>query len=89
MIQNVLPIIGNQLNEYLKSSFGEMDDRVIVTTIGNSSGASTIDSENKITITLINVEEEKLIRNTGYNQFSGSNPSIYINLYVLFAANFP
>jgi hypothetical protein len=89
MIQNVLPIIGSQLNEYLKTSFGEMDDRVIVTSIGNSSGASTIDSENKITITLINVEEEKLIRNTGYNQFSGSNPSIYINLYVIFAANFP
>ena len=45
MIQNVLPIIGSQLNEYLKSSFGEVDDRVIVTSIGNSSGASTIDSE--------------------------------------------
>jgi hypothetical protein len=89
MIHNVIPIIGNQLNEFLKNSFGEMEDRVVVTGIGNNTGASTIDIENKISITLINVEEEKLIRNTGYNQLIGSNPSIYINLYVLFAANFP
>lgn len=89
MIQNVIPIIGSQLNEYLKNSFGEMEDRVVVTSVGNNSGASSIEIDNKIMITLINVEEEKLIRNTGYNQFGGTNPSIYINLYVLFAANFP
>ena len=89
MIQNVIPIIGSQLNEYLKNSFGETEDRVVVTSVANNSGASSIEIDNKIMITLINVEEEKLIRNTGYNQFGGSNPSIYINLYVLFAANFP
>ena len=89
MIQNVIPIIGSQLNEYLKNSFGEIEDRVVVTSVANSSGASSIEIDNKIMITLINVEEEKLIRNTGYNQFGGTNPSIYINLYVLFAANFP
>jgi hypothetical protein len=90
MIQNVIPIIGNQLNEYLRNSFGEIEDRVVITSIGNNSGASSAETENKIIITLINVEEEKLIRNTGYNQLGGLiNPSIYINLYVLFAANFP
>jgi hypothetical protein len=89
MIQNVIPIIGSQLNEYLKNSFGEIEDRVVITSAANSSGPSSIEIDNKIMITLINVEEEKLIRNTGYNQFGGTNPSIYINLYVLFAANFP
>jgi len=89
MIHNVIPIIGNLLNEYLKNSFGETEDRVVVTSVGSTTGTSTLEIDNKIMITLINVEEEKLIRNTGYNQFGGTNPSIYINLYVLFAANFP
>ena len=48
MIQNVIPIIGSQLNEYLKNSFGEIEDRVVVTSVANSSGASSIEIDNKI-----------------------------------------
>ena len=50
MIQNVIPIIGSQLNEYLKNSFGEMEDRVVVTSVGNNSGTSSIEIDNKIMI---------------------------------------
>jgi len=89
VIQNILPIIGSALNEYLKNTFGETEDRVAVMPPGQSSGAANAEGDNKILLSLINLEEEKGIRNTGIGQAPGTIPAVHISLYVLFAANFP
>jgi Pvc16 N-terminal domain len=88
MIHNILPVLGHQLNEFLSSEYGLSEDRVVVSSLVDLRGNVGSQIENKIVITLLNVEEEKSIRNGQLQAYSGMNPPLFINLYVLFSANF-
>ncbi|MEY3194346.1 MAG: hypothetical protein RIQ78_443 [Bacteroidota bacterium] len=88
MIHNILPVLGHQLNEFLISEYGLSEDRVVVSSLVDIRGNVSSQIENKIVITLLNVEEEKSIRNGQLQAYAGMNPPLFINLYVLFSANF-
>jgi Pvc16 N-terminal domain len=89
MLHNVLPVLGYQLNEFLSSEYGLSEDRVVVSSLVDLRGNMSSQIENRVVVTLLNIEEEKSIRNGQLQSYSGMNPPVFINLYVLFSANFP
>jgi hypothetical protein len=89
MLHNVLPVLGHQLNEFLSSEYGLSEDRVVVSSLVDLRGNMSSQIENRVVVTLLNIEEEKSIRNGQLQSYSGMNPPVFINLYVLFSANFP
>lgn len=55
-----------------------------------SSGANNADLQSKVVLTLVNLEEEKTLKNGPYYVQEGEtlvkkNPTIYLNLYLLFS----
>ncbi|MEM7660356.1 MAG: DUF4255 domain-containing protein [Bacteroidota bacterium] len=85
MIHQVLPIIVGELNDFFQHRFDSPEDRVVMANIVNQDGTVAIEGENKVVVSLINVERD------GSNQMAGTggpNPPVHINLYVLFAAYF-
>ena len=69
MIQNVLPVIVGELNEYFKSHFDTNEDKVVLSNIIDQAGGIEIEDKNKIVVSLINIEEETTMK---ANQSSGS-----------------
>lgn len=84
MIHEFLPLVSGELNEYFHSQFTTDEDKVVLAPIVNLDGKITVKEENKVIVSLINIERE------GMNQNSSSNilPPVHINLYVCFAAYF-
>lgn len=89
MIHLVLPIIVGELNNFLKRSVVETEDKAILSNLVDQSGALAFTGENKVICLLTGIEQER----TNLNSFPAAptkkNPPIYLNLYLLFAAYFP
>lgn len=104
MIYEALKIIQDELNIYLKNTpldnqNGEVsllsasEDVAVLGNISRIDDASNSSLESKVVITLVNVEEEKILKNNPHyksinNTTFKSNPVVYLNCYVLFTANF-
>ena len=93
MIEHVLSFLKEQLNSYIRVKTGAQDFEVVSLQERNQKEVSF--QNDAITILLVNLEEDYTFRsgaaydrmpNQGGN--SQKNPNIYLNLYVLFAANF-
>ena len=87
MIHEVIPLIAADLNDFLESRFDTDADPVILSNLVNQDGTLAIKEENKVIVTLVNVERD------GSNQMFGSGLArgdmpIHINLYVMFASYF-
>ncbi|GAB4411193.1 MAG: hypothetical protein OHK0039_16160 [Bacteroidia bacterium] len=85
MIHQVLPVVVEELNDFFQSRFGTSEDKVVLANIVNQDGTVAIEGEDRVVVSLINVERD------GSNQLagaSGANPPVHINLYLLFAAYF-
>jgi len=93
MIYKSLQLIVKELNRFLNSISGRDDELVVLGNISqlefnqsvNDSSNSLI---NKIVITLINVEEEKVLKNTPVYRIIDTetiyrNPPLFMNLYIL------
>ena len=93
MIHNVLPVISSELNEFLKSRFNAVEDKVILSNVIDQDGSVAIEGSNKIVITLINIEEEPTVKANANQQLMGSSfvefaPSVSINLTIIISAYF-
>ncbi|MBK6265135.1 DUF4255 domain-containing protein [Marivirga sp. S37H4] len=93
MIHNVLPVIASELNDYLKSRFNSVEDKVILSNIVDQGGAVAIEGNNKIVITLINIAEETTLKANANQHYMGSTfvdfaPSISVNLTLMISAYF-
>lgn len=94
MLDKVLVFISNLLNKELKMSFGLTEDIVLISSLINLDGSITQNIENKIILSVINLEQERTIKNRGeYLQtskgsFNKVNPPIYLNIYLLVSANY-
>ena len=101
MINHVLSAIRNELNDFIKikdpTNFGDLDIVVLsnLVTQNGELAFTTSDnnqSEHKIVITLVNVEEERILKEQNYFKKSDDdniislNPEIKINLSILFTA---
>tara|TARA_B110000046_G_C13000498_1_gene401947 strand:+ start:1264 stop:1911 length:648 start_codon:yes stop_codon:yes gene_type:complete len=93
MIHNLLPIVGEELNDYFKSKFDINEDRVIVSNLINQDGSIAVEGNNKVVFHLVNIEEETTLKaSSGTNSYSGgfgsSGGNINLNITVMFSAFF-
>jgi hypothetical protein len=90
MIYESLSCLVDEMNEHFKSRLKVNEQKVILSAIVNQDGTIAIQGENKIVITLVNIEKEtaKSISQKGGATFPNTNPIVNINLLVLFSAYF-
>ena len=92
MIYEALSCLVDEINEYFRIRLKVSEDKVSLSAIVNQDGTIAIQGENKILLTLTNIEKETIGRNN--SAFSGSplstnkSPILTVNLYVLFSAYF-
>lgn len=89
MIHNVVASIAQGLDEYIKNKLSISEDTVIVSSLVDIKGNVNQDIENKITVFLLNIEEEKLTKNSHSQKAAGKNPPVTINVFLMFSAYFP
>ncbi|PSL45369.1 uncharacterized protein DUF4255 [Chitinophaga niastensis] len=91
MIYEALSCITEEINNSLKRKLQINEDKVILCGLVNQDGSSAIQGENKVIITLINVEKEAAGMGAAKNNagvFTATAAPVSINLYVLCAAYF-
>lgn len=94
MLDRALLFITNFLNRNLKMNFGLTEDIVVAGSLINLDGSVTKNIENKVVISVINIEQENALKNIGgyipggQGGFGKVNPPIYLNLYLLISANY-
>ncbi|WP_394749665.1 DUF4255 domain-containing protein [Spongiimicrobium salis] len=94
MIDKALLFITNFLNRNLKMTYGLTDDIVVAGSLINLDGSVTDNIENKVVLSIINLEHETNVKNVGgyipdhQGNFSKVNPPIYLNIYLLVSANY-
>lgn len=89
MIHNVITSIAIKLDEFIKNKLSITDETVIVSSLVDIKGNLNQDIENKISIFLLHIEEERSIKNSTIKYSSGATPPLTINLHVMFSAYFP
>lgn len=90
MIYESLSCIVDEMNEHFRNRLKINEQKVVLSALVNQDGTIAIQGENKIVVTLINIEKET-VNSTSQKApgtFSNSSPSININLFVLVSAFF-
>ncbi len=94
MIQAAINHLAVQLNAYLKRTNNLTEDIVVVSSLVESDGNVAANTNNKLVLFLTNIEKDPVpqanaVRATGFDgrALVGSR-SLYLNLYVMLAANF-
>jgi hypothetical protein len=77
------------LNEFISNELNISEDIVIVSSLMDIKGNANMQIENKVCLFLQNIEEETIAKSGGFQANAGMAPPMYINLYLVFAANFP
>ncbi len=91
MIYEALSCVTEDINNNLKRKLQINEDKVILSGIVNQDGSVAIQGENKMLVTLVNVEKETArtsVSNTGAGMYNTSSAAVSVNLYVLFSAYF-
>lgn len=96
MIASALRLVEDELNAYIWSLEPELNRQKAVEldhiALADSLGDGGDGLMGKVVMSLVNIEEEKRLKNAGRtvkvgNEFQTSNPPITINLYLLFSAS--
>ena len=82
MIHNIITAISAKANQYIKNKLSIDEDVVIVKSLIDIKGNLNQGIENKISVFLLSIEEEKLAKNKSTLR-SVSNPSININMNIM------
>ena len=92
MIYDALLCITEEINEYFSAKLKINEDKVLLSGIINQDGSIAASGENKILLTLINIERENIGKSNAVREGVKSGvhapPAMNINLYVLFSAYF-
>lgn len=88
MISKAIQFITNHLNEYFKGQSAIAEDTVIASSLMNLDGSISDTIENKIVLSVINIEEEKSMRNSIDPAKSFHGTPLHLNLYLLLTANY-
>jgi hypothetical protein len=89
MIHNVISAISYRLDEHLKNKLSISETAISVNSLVDIKGNINQEIENKISVFLLNIEEEKISKNANHQHFSGSNPPVSVNIFLMFSAYFP
>lgn len=95
MIDKAITLIKDKVNAYLKLKADITEDKVAINNILSQEGSTSHLPENSILLTLVNIEEDRILTNTkdiykevSDDRISKVNPPVHLNLYLLFSANF-
>lgn len=92
MIYNALLCLTEEINEYFNAKLKINEDKVILSGIINQDGTIAAPGENKILLTLVNIERETIGKNNAVREAAKTSakaaPAVNINLHVLFSAYF-
>ncbi|PCK08957.1 MAG: hypothetical protein COA42_06355 [Alteromonadaceae bacterium] len=93
MIDSALEFINDQLNQFLTINFGLDDEVTVLNNLVESNGSEPLQNQNKVIITLINLEQETAKQFYGGQVRSGDqvatmSPAVHFNLDVLVTASF-
>lgn len=94
MIYQTLAFVSDQLNAFLQQHFPSDTNRVVVADVAQSSASLTNGTENKIIVSLINIERDATATRTMPAQLRDSdkiattNPTLNLNLDVMIASRF-
>jgi hypothetical protein len=91
MIYEALTCLSEELNDFFKLKLSIAEEKIVLSGLMNADGTVAIPGENKIVITLVNLEKEtlhKLPSKAITNSFGNQNVPLQINIYVLFSAYF-
>lgn len=94
MIGNALQFTASVLDQFIKNKFGLDESKVMLNCLIEANGSIPQRNQNKVVLSLINVEKETNIPFYAYNQLAGSkvsldiNPEQRFNLDLLISANF-
>lgn len=93
-VRRVLEVIRNLANEYMQNLDRRADDWVILTSSIYHDGSVNEAIRNKVVMTLYNITRENVVSTYtptkgGGDGFAVVNPPIYIDLHLMFMANFP
>lgn len=92
MIYETLSCITEEINKHFSRQLHVNEDKVVLSGLVNQDGSIAIQGENKVLVTLINIEKEPMSKGiTGSSSGAVSartQPPLCINLYVLFSAYF-
>lgn len=94
MINKALQFTKNILDQFLRNRFALDEDKVILNYLIESSGSLPLANQNKIVLSLINIEKETNKPFYGRNQklengnYAEVNPTDLYNLFLLISSNF-
>lgn len=92
MIYEALSCLADEINEYFRIRLKISEDKVVLSAIVNQDGTIAIQGENKILVTLVNIEKESIGKSNsgipGSTVLINKSNALTINLYVLFSAYF-
>lgn len=94
MVDNVLVELQKSLNQAFQRSQPRAEDWVILSNLVDHEGKMVEDTRDKVVLSLVNIQHETIV--STYNRtipaadgaYTVVSPPIYINLYVMFMANF-
>ncbi|MTI89282.1 MAG: DUF4255 domain-containing protein [Balneolaceae bacterium] len=93
MIGDTLKLIADQLNTFFKFRFDTEENKVVLDSVVSPDG-QIVDNTDKVVVTLVNVQQEKLTRNfNSYkshsnNSFTKAKPTVTLNLFVAISCLF-
>ena len=93
-IQTTLELVRRRLNEFFRNAEPRTEDWVILSDIADHEGHPHEDAKNKLVMMLANIQHETIVSTynptvpAGGNRYSVVAPPLYIDLFVLFFANF-
>lgn len=94
LIQNALELICERLNGYFRVADPAVEDWVILSNIVDQNGDAFEPARNKVVVYLANIQHDTTIgtweanKPVNANTYAVLQPPLYINLYLLFFANF-
>lgn len=89
MISSAVSSIAEELNDFIKTKFQLDEDRVILSNLINLDGTVAVKEMNRVIVSVVNIHEERVgVPLKGLGVRGGDKPPIYLNVFILFSANF-
>lgn len=92
MIDKALNFLLDEINGFLGRRFQSSEELAVLSSLANPDGTIPLNIENKLVLTLANVEREGAAGASGESRLVGPRPRVspplHLNLYLLVAANF-
>lgn len=94
MIHSIVEALADEINRFLQSKHGIMEDKVLVSNVMNPDGSLAIQEPDKLVLSVVNIETEKSqsqvggYKTTSRGTFQKVKAPVNINLTILFSAYF-